>query len=557
MNDLLGQQLGNYRLTRLLGKGGFASVYLGEHCTLTIQAAIKVLHAQLISSDIDSFHDEARTISRLEHPHILRVLDFAVEDSIPFLVMEYAPNGTLRTHHAKGIPLPLDTIISYVKQLAAALQYAHNKKLIHRDVKPENILLGANNDILLSDFGLAMIVQSSYKHQDQSVAGTVPYMAPEQIRGVPCPASDQYALGVITYEWLCGERPFRGSLLEVASQHIHASPPSLCEKIPTISPAVEQVVLRALEKDPDRRFSTVHAFAQALEEVSSVEYSLPTSPTMLLAASATSADVFTPPADTFATEPVASSLPDDRALKTTSRSILIEHLLPKQSSRMNSLLQECVLILSISICFSVCARVLFLVGVTLVITLWTLGVLLIGATLGSRRAGLTLLVYLVEGAIGLPVFANLESGGAHLKVLAGSQLFFTEGIAGLDYLIRHSASIGLSFPLLACWSFPIAAYVTGWLFERLGKGNFSKAALAMLPGAFIIHAIPVGWSIWLSLIKHLSLATIIASIQLTWPFTLGELIQAVLAAGILSIAWKLLRIEGRKDHLEHAHKRQV
>src|SRR5579884_3612314 len=543
MNELVGQKLGNYRLTRLLGKGGFASVYLGEHCTLNIQAAIKVLHAQLINNEIDSFYHEARTVSRLEHPHISRVLDFAVEDSIPYLVMEYAPNGTLRTHHPRGIPLPLNTIISYVKQLAAALQYAHNEKLIHRDVKPENILLGANNEILLSDFGVAVIVQSSYKRQDQSVAGTVAYMAPEQIRGAPCPASDQYALGVITYEWLCGERPFHGSLLEVASQHIHASPPSLREKVPTISPAVEQVVLRALEKDPGRRFPTVHAFAQALEEVSSIEYSLPTSPTMLLSASATATDVFIPPTDTFATEPITSSLPDDRRHKTTSRSILIEHLLPKQSSRLNRFLQECVLILSVSICFSVCARVLFLVGLTLVITLWTLGVLLIGATLGSRRAGLTLLAYLVEGAIGLPVFANLESGGAHLKVLAGSQLFFTEGIAGLDYLIRHSAIIDLSFPLLACWSFPLAAYVTGWLFERLREGNFSKAALAMLPGAFIIHAIPVGWSIWLSLIKHLSLATIIASIQVTWPFILGELIQAVLAAVILSIAWKLLHYE--------------
>ena len=121
MNELVGQKLGNYRLTRLLGKGGFASVYLGEHCTLNIQAAIKVLHAQLLNNDIDSFYHEARTVSRLEHPHISRVLDFAVEDSIPFLVMEYAPNGTLRTHHPKGIPLSLNTITSYVKQLAAAL----------------------------------------------------------------------------------------------------------------------------------------------------------------------------------------------------------------------------------------------------------------------------------------------------------------------------------------------------------------------------------------------------------------------------------------------------
>jgi biotin transport system substrate-specific component len=154
-----------------------------------------------------------------------------------------------------------------------------------------------------------------------------------------------------------------------------------------------------------------------------------------------------------------------------------------------------------------------------------------------------MLAYLAEGAIGLPVFANLESGGAHLKLIAGSQLFFTEGIAGLDYLTRHSASINLSFPLLACWSFPLAAYITGLLFERLRDRSSSKVILPMLPGALIIHTIPVAWSIQLSLTKHLSLATITASLQLTWPFLLGELIQAVLAAIIFSIAWKLLRQE--------------
>src|SRR5215472_8514161 len=198
-----GQQLGNYRLLRLLGEGGFAEVYLGEHIHLGTQAAIKVLHTQLTSDDVDKFRTEARTIARLIHPHIVRVLDFGVEGKTPFLFMDYAPNGTLRQHHPKGTLLSLDLIVSYVKQVADALQYAHDEKLIHRDVKPENILLGRRNDILLSDFGIALVAQSSRYQSAQEMAGTMAYMAPEQIQGHPRLASDQYSLGIVVYEWLC------------------------------------------------------------------------------------------------------------------------------------------------------------------------------------------------------------------------------------------------------------------------------------------------------------------------------------------------------------------
>src|SRR5947207_4007117 len=119
MPDCVGQQLGNYRLLRLLGAGGFAEVYLGEHIHLGTQAAIKVLHTQLTNDDVDMFRTEARTIAHLIHPHIVRVLEFGVE-ARPFLVMDYAPNGTLRQRHPKGTRLPLDTIASYVKQVADA-----------------------------------------------------------------------------------------------------------------------------------------------------------------------------------------------------------------------------------------------------------------------------------------------------------------------------------------------------------------------------------------------------------------------------------------------------
>ena len=266
MADRVGQQLGNYQLIRFLGEGGFAEVYLGEHIHLGTSAAIKVLHTQLTSEDVDKFRNEARMIARLVHPHIVRVLEFGVEGRTPFLVMDYAPNGTLRHRHSRGLILPLTTIVSYVRQIADALQYAHDEKLIHRDIKPENMLLGRRGEILLSDFGIALVAQSSRYQSTQDMAGTIAYMAPEQIQGKPRPASDQYALGVVVYEWLTGDRPFHGSFPEIAVQHTIVPPPPLHEKAPTILPDLEQVVLTALAKDPHQRYASVQAFARALEQ---------------------------------------------------------------------------------------------------------------------------------------------------------------------------------------------------------------------------------------------------------------------------------------------------
>lgn len=268
MTDRVGQQLGNYHLIRLLGHGGFAVVYLGEHIHLNTLAAIKVLDTRLTSDEIAQFRNEARTIARLEHPHIVRVLDFGVEESIPFLVMGYAPNGTLRQHYQRGTCLSPEKVLPYVKQVASALQYAHDQKLIHRDVKPENMLLGRNNEILLSDFGLAMVTYNSSQESPRDSSGTIAYMAPEQARGNPRPASDQYALAVSVYEWLCGTRPFNGSYEEVAIQHVLNPPPPLCQVEPSIPPALEGVVLKALAKDPHQRFASIQDFADAFEQAS-------------------------------------------------------------------------------------------------------------------------------------------------------------------------------------------------------------------------------------------------------------------------------------------------
>ncbi len=265
MAEYVGRQFGNYTLTRLLGKGGFAEVYLAEHVYLKSLAAIKVLLTTLETSETDRFLTEALTLAALKHPHIVRILDFGIEGDIPFLVMEYAPNGTMQQLYPRGTALTPDLVVPYVNQVASALQYAHDQKLVHRDIKPGNLLLQDNNYLLLSDFGLATLAQTS-QQSNSAIIGTATYMAPEQIRGKACPASDQYALGVMTYEWLTGDYLFQGSFSEVCAQHMFMAPPSLRDRVPALSPAIEQAVMTALAKDPSQRFANVRAFATALAD---------------------------------------------------------------------------------------------------------------------------------------------------------------------------------------------------------------------------------------------------------------------------------------------------
>ena len=264
MGDRTGQRLDNYHLLRRLGSGSFGEVYLAEHIYRKTHVAVKVL-PQLSDAELPSFLNEARTI-RLRHPHIVQVLDFGVDNRVPFIVMEYVPNGTLRQRYPKGTQLPLNMLVSYIKQVADALQYAHDEKLIHRDVKPENILLRSDDDVLLSDFGIATMARSSRSQSVLEMAGTIAYMAPEQLQGKPVIASDQYALGIIAYEWLCGERPFHGGPIEIATQHMLVPPPLLLQKVPNLSPDIEQVVLTVLQKEPSKRFASIQAFANALEQ---------------------------------------------------------------------------------------------------------------------------------------------------------------------------------------------------------------------------------------------------------------------------------------------------
>ena len=325
MTDRVGQQLGNYRLLRLLGRGGFADVYLGKHLHLNTLTAIKVLQVRLIGKHLEQFRTEARAIASLTHPHIVRVLDFGVESGVPFLVMEYAPHGTLRRLYSGDTPLSPATVVPYVTQVAAALQYAHERKLVHRDIKPENMLVGQNHEILLSDFGLAFTAQSSTSLSTSETAGTVHYMAPEQFQGKPRPASDQYALAVVVYEWLTGARPFNGTYWEIAMQHLTVPPPPLREKVPDISPELEQVVLLALEKDVHRRFASMRAFANALVQASASGPSIDSIPTRILP---TSTNLLTSPMLEEHTIDVASSalqrLDTDRQVSTRTDYALLD-----------------------------------------------------------------------------------------------------------------------------------------------------------------------------------------------------------------------------------------
>jgi serine/threonine protein kinase len=162
--------------------------------------------------------------------------------------------------------LPLPIIVTYIKQISETLQYAHDEGVIHRDIKPDNMLLGQDDRLLLSDFGIASIAQTATSLTLRDQVGTVTYMAPEQLQGKPRLASDQYSLGIVVYEWISGSRPFEGTFTEIHSQHLAALPPSLRERVPSLPPSIEEVVMTALTKDPRHRFANMRAFANALEQ---------------------------------------------------------------------------------------------------------------------------------------------------------------------------------------------------------------------------------------------------------------------------------------------------
>src|SRR5260370_8273022 len=250
MTDRVGHHIDAYCLTRILGTGSSGEVYLGEHLDYQTLAAVKLLN--LNQENVIVFVNEESTIIRLKHPHILPLIAFGMStDDIAYLVMDYAPNGTLRQCHPKGTCLPLDTVISYVSPLAAALQYAHDRNVVHCQIKPEHVFIRQDGEVLLSDFAVAVCTPlEEGQLSPQNVAETFPYMAPEQMHGQPQAASDQYALGVMVYDWLWGESLFQRPLWEMVDLHQSSQLSFLHEKLADLPSLVQDSLLKALAKDP-------------------------------------------------------------------------------------------------------------------------------------------------------------------------------------------------------------------------------------------------------------------------------------------------------------------
>ena len=275
---LEGVQMSHYRLLHRIGEGGMGDVYLAEHLHLKTQVAIKVIKPSIISNpdSLRLFLREARAIATLDHPHILPLFDYG-ETTVngivyPYIVMPLRSEGSLKTWLKQAHKRSLPDIVNMIKQASSALQHAHDHQVIHLDVKPSNFLIrykdGDNSqiDLSLTDFGLAKVMNADVSMSNTS-RGTPPYMAPEQWKGTPTAASDQYALAVMTYELLTGRTPFvGGSMEELMYQHLHTAPEPPSTFNSSLTPAIDNVILRALEKQPEDRFPSVSDFALAFEQ---------------------------------------------------------------------------------------------------------------------------------------------------------------------------------------------------------------------------------------------------------------------------------------------------
>ncbi len=269
MEDLTGKQLGPYRVVAPLGEGGMAAVYRAYQPGMDRFVAIKILPRHLASDPtfVGRFGQEAKLIAKLQHPHILPVFDFGQAEGYTYIVMPLVEAGTL-TMTLQGQPLPLDRIRIIVSQIGDALDYAHAHGLVHRDVKPSNVLLDERGNCLLTDFGIAKMVEGTSKFTATGgLIGTPAYMSPEQGAGETVDRrSDIYSLGVMLYEMATGRTPFNAETpVAIVIKHINDPLPPPRRLNPTLPESLERVILRALAKHPDDRFQTAADMVGALQ----------------------------------------------------------------------------------------------------------------------------------------------------------------------------------------------------------------------------------------------------------------------------------------------------
>jgi N-acetylneuraminic acid mutarotase/tRNA A-37 threonylcarbamoyl transferase component Bud32 len=253
---------GAYRIESLLGRGGFATVHKAYHATLDRYVAIKVLRPEVVESQqaIERFQREARVAARLSaHPNIVTIYDYGEQDGRAYLVLEFIDGLTLEER--LGEPFSADELVRIFSAVGSALDYAHSRQLVHRDVKPSNVLIGNDGRVVLSDFGIAKLLDSVSSFTGQ-VIGTAEYMAPEQILGSPIDGrADVYAMGVMLYRTFAGRPPFQGAMTSVMYKHVHEAPPPLNIDASRLPPEVEHVVRKALEKNPADRHQSAGELA--------------------------------------------------------------------------------------------------------------------------------------------------------------------------------------------------------------------------------------------------------------------------------------------------------
>jgi len=277
-DGVIGSTVGNCVVESLLGQGGMARVYRARQTNLERIVAVKILPPYYAADPafVERFKLEAKALARLSHPHIVIVHDAGEDDGRLYIIMEYIAGGNLRD--LMDHVIPLREITRIIREVAGALTYAHHQGIIHRDVKPVNVLMDTNKRAVLSDFGIAkMMATSAAMTRSGAGVGTPEYMSPEQCRGGAVDnRADIYALGVMLYEMLTGHTPFEAdNYTALAHSHIYEAPTPPSQLNPRISPAVQAVVMKALEKDPADRFQQATEMSIALDQAVAAQGPLP------------------------------------------------------------------------------------------------------------------------------------------------------------------------------------------------------------------------------------------------------------------------------------------
>ncbi|RFB19108.1 Stk1 family PASTA domain-containing Ser/Thr kinase [Bacillus sp. HNG] len=267
---LIGRRLsGRYKILEVIGGGGMANVYLARDVILERDVAIKVLRLDFSNDEefIKRFRREAHAATSLAHPNIVSIYDVGEEEDIYYIVMEYVPGQTLKQYIQRNAPLHPKEAINIMLQLTSAITHAHQNQIVHRDIKPQNILIDHDGTVKVTDFGIAVALSSTTITQTNSVLGSVHYLSPEQARGgMSTRKSDIYSLGIVMFELLTGRVPFEGeSAVSIALKHLQTDTPSPKRWNATIPQSVENIILKATAKDPFHRYDTAEEMEEDLQ----------------------------------------------------------------------------------------------------------------------------------------------------------------------------------------------------------------------------------------------------------------------------------------------------